>query len=72
MEEQARPKAEPFKLKKFQQIPSKVVLGAAASSSSSGVTIEPAESPSKQLFRPSTAGRARSNTGLQVAFGRTT
>jgi hypothetical protein len=62
-DEESKVKPEPFKLKKFANVPSKLS------------TIDTAESPRKQE-RPQTAasGRARSTHGIapHVAFGRTT
>ena len=59
LEEAQKPKPEPFKLKKFQNVQSKVSLA----------TID-TESPSK--LRPKTAASARPKSGHLVAFGRTT
>lgn len=65
-EEEHKPKAEPFKLKKFQHVQSKI-----------GSTLPLHEHAAAEVARPKTAASARSRSSAagvpsHVAFGRTT
>jgi phage terminase Nu1 subunit (DNA packaging protein) len=61
LEEESKPKPEPFKLKKFANVPSKLSTVEATASS-----------PSKARPQTSGSARARSFVNAHVAFGRTT
>ena len=63
VEDQAKPKPDPFKMRKFQNVPSKLSLVNAEPGTASG-------SPDKE--RPKTAASSRPRSAAIVAFGRST
>jgi hypothetical protein len=62
VEDQAKPKPDPFKMRKFQNVPSKLSLLTTEPGTASG-------SPDKE--RPKTAASCRARSAAMVAFGRT-